>query len=273
MRSKMIVLAVGLGLTACGPKVASIEVKPNAISLTKKGEIAKVVATPKDAEGKAVEGVALSYTSTDPTVAAVDAATGAVTALKSGTTTIKAGFEKVNADVAVKVSIPATITLIPAELSLDGVGAKANIGAKVLDEKGRPVAGEVAWESAAPAIATVKNGAVTAMGVGTAQLTAMIGSVKATANVTVAPPPAVTAIEVSKKVELKVGAKPVKLAVTAKGEGGKAIANAVFTYTSENPKVATVDATGEVNAVAKGKTKLTIASGEKKATVDVTVKK
>jgi uncharacterized protein YjdB len=231
-------------------------------------------ATPKDADGKAVEGVAVAFSTSDVKVATVDAASGKVTAVDSGDAKISAGVEgKISVDVPVKVSIPASVSLAPAEVKLDGVGAKATVVAKVLDSKGREIpTAQVAWESGNPAVATVVGGEITAVGGGAAQVFAVAAGVRAPVAVTVAVPQ-VAAIDVEKKIpDIKVGATH-KLKVAAKDAQGKEIPGLTLTFTSADPKIATVDATGMVTAVAKGKTKVTVAAGEKNATVEIKVKK
>jgi len=54
------------------------------------GETAHVGATPVDAGGVAVQGVACVFTSSSPGVAAVDVSNGTVSALSPGVTTITA---------------------------------------------------------------------------------------------------------------------------------------------------------------------------------------
>lgn len=270
---KYVALVVGLGLTACGPKVASIDVQPSKVTLNQKGQVAKLTATPKDGEGKAVENIALTWTSSDPAVATVDAASGSVTAVKTGDAVIKIAFQdKVTQDVPVQVSLPASISVAPAEITLGGVGQSARISAKVLDENGRLVTEDVVWENSNPEVATISKGEVTAMGVGSAQLYATAAGVRAPVKVTVAAPE-VASIEVQSSLELKAkkGA-PIQLAAVGKDADGNAVSTALYVFESADSKIATVDAAGLVTPVAKGKTKVTVTSGPKSAVVDVVVK-
>lgn len=269
---KMLCVAVAAVLSACGPKVASIEISPNPVTLAKKGDVANLVATPKDAAGKPVENTQVTFAVADAAVASVDSLTGKVTALKTGTTEVTATFQKVSASVPVKVTIPASISLAPAAVELKGLGQAAPVTAKLLDEKGEEMKGEFTWESADTKIAEVKNGEITSVGAGETVVTVKAGGQSAQVKVVVALP-AAAAVEAEKALELKAGDAPVKVNAVAKDAEGKEIAGAPFTYAIDNAKVATVDAAGMVTPVGKGKAKLTIASGEQSATVEITVKK
>lgn len=193
MRKLMLVVA-GLALVGCGPKVSTIEIDPKTVTLTKAGEVAKITAVAKDEAGNPVEGIVLAFSTADEAVAKVDPATGAITAVKSGDVVVKAAFEdKVTAELPVVVSIPASIMVEPAELTLDAVGATAKVAAKVIDEKSRPVTVPVVWESGNAAIVTVKDGELTAVAPGLAQVFAVVGNVRAPVAVTVAEPVVETA--------------------------------------------------------------------------------
>lgn len=268
---KVLSLAAVFGLAACGPKVAKIDLDPATIDFAKKGETKTVVATPKDAEGKKVENVQLKWASSDPKVATVDA-TGKVTAVDSGEAKITATFETFTGTATVKASIPASISFSPAEVKLEGVGAKAAVQATVRDGKGVEMKLPVTWTSDDVKVATVANGEVTAVAAGTTKIQAAVGDLKAPVAVTVVVP-VVAAVEADKAVEIAKAGETVKLNAAAKDAEGKAIASAPLTFASADEKIATVDATGTVTGVAKGKTKVTVTSGDKSATVEVKVKK
>lgn len=273
MRSlQNLALAASIALSACGPKVATISVQPASTTLTKKGEVARLSAAAKDAEGKEVkEGVVLSFASSDPAVATVDS-TGAVTAVASGDAVISAAFQEKKGEAKVKVSIPASLSIAPADVKLTAVGAKASLAVKVLDSKGREVAADVAFASQNAAVVSVSKGELTARGPGEAEILASAGGVTGRVKVDVILP-APAAIEVEKAtLELKVGDEPIRIAAVAQDEAKQAIVGAVLTFTSNNEKVAKVDASGMLTAVGKGRAKITVAAGDKKAEVAVKAK-
>jgi uncharacterized protein YjdB len=118
----------------------------------------------------------------------------------------------------------------------------------------------------------VTGNTVTATGVGTTSVTATAGALKQAIAVTVKQPEvAALAIE-GAPADLKVG-QTATLNVTAKTADGKAIAGVTPTFTSSNPKLATVDGTGKVTAVKVGAVTITAKSGDKTADAKITIKK
>ncbi len=108
------------------------------------------------------------------------------------------------------------------------------------------IKGTVTWTSSNPKVATVSNGKVTAKKAGTAVITATVGSVKATCNVTVKKP----AIKVKKSVSVRKG-KKLKLKVKATPSGK-------ITYKSKNKKIATVTKKGSIKGIKKGSCTITV---------------
>ncbi len=83
--------------------------------------------------------------------------------------------------------VPAAVAVSPATLTFHALGDTARLTASVTDQNGQVMAdATVSWASSAPAVATVDaNGLVTAVGDGTAQVTATAGTASGTAAVTV----------------------------------------------------------------------------------------
>ncbi len=162
------------------------------------------------------------------------------------------------------------ISLNPSEMNLEEIGQTETIKASIepisaADEK-------VCWQSSNEKTASVdKNGKVTAMGNGTANITASTedGSLSAVCKVTVAVK--VTGVSLNKQ----------QLKLTSIGEVKKLSAavlpadayNQTITWNSSNKKAALVDQTGKVTAVADGTTEITAqaADGEQKAVCQVSV--
>ena len=121
---------------------------------------------------------------------------------------------------------------------------------------------DVTWESSEPTIASVnKNGVVKGLSGGKATITCTSVSnpkVKATCKVTVNAPIEVTSITLNKtELNLETGAKKQKL--TAKIQPTKATNKNVI-WSTNKPKVATVDAKGNVEVVGVGKAVITCKS-------------
>lgn len=118
-------------------------------------------------------------------------------------------------------------------------------------------------------VATVDvNGVVTVKTAGKANIRITLASgVSDEVKITVQQA-ATTKLKVSSTVKLSAGQKK-KLAVTVTPK----YATDVVTYTSANKKIATVSSDGTITAKKAGKTKITVKSGKKKATITVTVTK
>ncbi len=265
-----------LALAACGPSVKSLTVDPPRATLEAKGAVVVFRATPKDEKGRPITDGQLkpAWTSSAPLVASVDEA-GKVTALKSGEATITAAIGDVKGSAKVGVSIPATVTLVPATVELKGAGQTARLEAKVADDSGRalPAPKSVTWTSSDPSIVKVAEGQITAVGAGSATVSASVGSVRGQAEVTVKVPDfAKLAVKPARVALGKAGASA-RLTATAHDKKGKPVAGVPVSWKSANEGVARIGADGTVVAVKKGKAKVTASAGGKSATVEVTVKK
>ncbi|MDE2047192.1 MAG: Ig-like domain-containing protein [Betaproteobacteria bacterium] len=173
------VVSNAVSVTVSAPIVALALSPPNA-SVTV-GGTAQFTATAKDGGGNAVTGLSTVWASSNPSVASIDAA-GKLTGLAVGSTNVTAAAGGVtSAPVPVTVNAVVTIasvTVSPTSLSLS-VGANAALSAVVKDTGGNTVASApVTWQSSNTAVATVDStGRVTAVAVGSAQVTAMSGSI------------------------------------------------------------------------------------------------
>lgn len=129
------------------------------------------------------------WSSSATSVASVSS--GLVTAVAPGTAIITANVEGVSSSTTVSVTaIPvARIELSRDSLALE-VGAVQSVGAVPMAANGSVLPGRViTWSSSAPAIATVNDGLVTALGAGTTTITAASEGIEARVRVTVAWPP------------------------------------------------------------------------------------
>lgn len=135
----------------------------------------------------------------------------------------------------------------------------------------------ITWSSSDSAVATVDaTGKVTAVGVGTATITATYGDTTDTCAITVSDAVnPITAIDVTTdKTEIKVGnTAQLSVAYTAEKADKDITDDKTVTYKSSDDKVATVDATGKVTAVAPGKVTITasVVDGTITDTVEITV--
>ncbi len=175
--------------------VATVSVSPNGGEL-EVGERLQLAAELKDARGGAIRDRTPSWVSSDPAVATVSP-TGQVTAVGSGNTTITAASDDKRTAVRVVVArVPVgslVLTSLPASLP---VGEAFQLAVTVRDSRGAPLSDRpVAWSSSNTQVATVTStGRVTAIGAGTARITATSEGKSLTANLAVTRP-AIAAVD------------------------------------------------------------------------------
>jgi len=185
-------------VVACEAKVTTVDVQPATASLTEESGPTAFTATPKDASGKAVAKKAVTWESSDPKVATVDA-NGQVAAVGSGTAQITAKSDTVSGAATVNVQLITQAKLAP--IGPLEVGAPpAQLALTYANERGEPATRE-GWTPTYmvrdPAIATVDaTGMVTAVAAGETVLTAKVGNLSAetTLSVTAPPPPPAEAV-------------------------------------------------------------------------------
>ncbi|MGA2382390.1 MAG: Ig-like domain-containing protein [Gemmatimonadales bacterium] len=164
------------------------------------------------------------------------------------------------------------IAVNPGTATLASLRQTAQFSAVAHDQKGRPMADKVfSWRSSNPAVATVSNtGLVTAVGDGSATISAMSEGVTGSANVMVSRTAAGVAVAPTSVSLTALGATQ-QLAATARDAGNSPLTGVTYTWTSSNPAVATVSPAGLVTAVGNGTATITGASSGKTATATVTV--
>jgi len=172
------------------PSPSEVVVVPSAATLNEIGATARFMATVLDEDGVEIEGAAVVWTTSDADVAIVDEE-GLVEAVGEGTATITATSGEVFGTAEVTVDLaapsPAEVVIAPEAVTLAEIGATAELAATVLDADGVEIEGAVVvWTTSDADVAVVdQEGVVTAVGEGLATITAAIGEVSGTAEVTV----------------------------------------------------------------------------------------
>ena len=162
-------------------------------------------------------------------------------------------------------AVPATgVTLSETALSLRPT-EKATLAATVAPEN---TTDTLVWTSSNDAVATVKDGVITAKSEGTATITAACGSAKAECVVTVLSPIPATGVTLDKTALKLYEGDAAKLTAMVKPED---TTDKTIVWTSSDKTIATVK-DGAVTAVKAGTATITAACGEAKATCAVTVK-
>ncbi|HYL54097.1 MAG TPA: Ig-like domain-containing protein, partial [Gemmatimonadales bacterium] len=170
--------------------VASVTVTPSSANVAITGTV-QLTATPKDANGNPLTGRAISWSSSDNTIATVSS-TGLVTGVAAGTVTITATSEGKSgtASVTVAGAPVATVTVTPASASVQA-GQTVQLTATLKDANGNVLTGRVVtWSSSSNTAASVNaTGLVTANAAGSATITATSEGKTGTSAITVTPVP------------------------------------------------------------------------------------
>jgi uncharacterized protein YjdB len=165
----------------------------------------------------------------------------------------------------------AAVELVPSAPALS-VGDVAELTLVARDGDGNPVeAGEVVWSSRDPGVALVSSaGVVTAMGPGTAEITAAAAGRTAVARLTVTegavepePPPAraeVASVTVTPTSGALLVGETLRFQVTLRDARGSTLPNRAVTWASSDPGVVRVSGDGVVSAVGPGAASVTATS-------------
>ena len=161
-------------------------------------------------------------------------------------------------------------------LSQDAINVTLN-GTRFLSYINKPDGELVEWESSDPTVATVENGTVSGLAIGTTTITATTsGGQIATCEVAVV----YNMISIGansnnssvSSVSLVFGEHPTEtLIATVEDDDYVEVENAVVTWESSNPSVATVDNNGKVTAVSVGTTTITAEAVGVSDTCEITV--
>lgn len=257
------------GQPATPPRVASIAVTPDAVTLDALEATAQLQATARDAGGNSMNAV-FNWTSADTTVASVTSS-GLVTAQGNGMTTVTVASGSVTQAVSVSVQQRlARLALSPDAVLLEALGANSQLEVTPQDANGHRMSADVRWTSSDPSIVTVDgDGLVTAKGHGTATVTATSGTYSATVTVNVSLYPAIILIPSSSVLDA-LGAT-VQLNAQVLDANGEEVSEAVH-WDSADPLIATVDARGRVTARGNGVADITARVDSRSASATVTVR-
>jgi len=239
----------------------------------------QLTAVLKDVANTTLSGRVVTWTSSAPALATVDA-NGLVTAVSAGgPVTITATSEGKGGTSSVTVALDPvnTVTVTPPTATLVlGVTPTQQLSAELKDINDVPLTDRtVTWVSDDPAVATVDaNGLVTAVGAGgPATITATSEGKSGTSSITVTVAPVNTVTLTPPTATLVLGVTPTQqLTTVLKDVADNVLSGRLVTWSSNNTGVATVDANGLVTAVRDGgPVTITATSEAKTATSSITV--
>lgn len=253
--------------------IAAVSVTPSRISL-EVGETVKLAAEARDARGNVLGQRPLAWSS-DRTGVATVSSDGTITGVANGnaTITVESGGKRGTAAVTVvtnRVDV-AAISIDPASGQLS-VGERLQLDAQLKDARGGPIRDRTpSWTSSNPEVATVSpNGSVTAVGPGSATITASSDNQRATARIDVAAAPVGTIVLTTPPSTLQIG-ETFQLGGTVRDARGGLLLDRTVSWSSSNARVATVSLSGLVTAVAQGSARITGTVEGKSASVNITV--
>ncbi|MGD2067986.1 MAG: Ig-like domain-containing protein [Gemmatimonadota bacterium] len=261
-------------ITVVAPSVASVEVSPANPSITQGGQVT-LSARLEDAGGSELNGRDVVWSSATPSVATVSQS-GVVTGVGVGSTTITATSEGVSGGTTVTVAeVPvATVTVSPSSVSIVE-DEQTTLTAEARDAQGGVLTGRaVTWSTSSPDVATVADGVVTGVGIGTATIRATSEGKVGSSTVTVTSSGSLhVGIDdvqfgfIGQAVQLS----PVRLDGDGKVVAPAAVESADVQFSSNLPGVVSVSADGLMTAVSAGNALITVTSGAHTETVTVTV--
>ncbi len=249
---------------------SAVEVTPLHGEIIQGGTI-RLVARVTDTGGHEVPGRSVSWRSATPSVAAVDSI-GLVTGIAPGEAEITATAGDLAGSTTVTVigPMPTAVIVMPDTVALAALEDTVRLSADVRDQIGRTMEDEaVAWSSSDPEVVGVDStGLVTAVGNGTATVTATAREASGSAMVLVAQQAAAVTVEPS-GATIAPG-DTLQLVATAFDAGGAEVM-VEFAWSTSDLAVAAVNGRGLVTAAANGNVTITASAGEVTGRAEITV--
>lgn len=265
--------ALAVSLAGCGVSVTGVSLNlPDSMekgaTFTATPEYTFDGATPESADlAKKLDALDMSYTSSDSAVLVVDE-DGNMVAVSAGTAEVALSSKdgKITASKTIEVVVTPTNITTTGTLTLTA-GEAATLETAVAPADATHVV--ISYTSSDNSVATVSDaGEVKAVGVGEADITAVVENTELSAVCKITVLPKIESVDLNyTELSLKVGGTA-QLTYTVQPED--AVVESA-TYTSSDESVATVDEEGTVTAVADGTTTITVDVDGVTAECEVTV--
>ncbi|HMA29726.1 MAG TPA: Ig-like domain-containing protein [Thermoanaerobaculia bacterium] len=269
---KVLVLSLAvLAATACRPKPSSLRITPTKVTLYGPGRSQSLKYEIVDRKGNTMPGLVAVWVADKPSVATVDA-NGLVRSVTPGRATMTATFQNLSSSAVVDVMDVSSLVVSPSRMTLVGpAGTKMALVAEIKDGKGNPSPLKPKWTSGDPKIATVDaDGVVTAGAEGRTTIIASLGiDVSSACDVKVLHRAIGTFELTPVTLILKVG-ETQRITATIRDSAGVLIEDAALSWTSSDPKTATVS-NGAVRGVARGTARVSVATSTQTLGADVLV--
>jgi uncharacterized protein YjdB len=283
------VTGLALGVIACSSldgtsvvivqktPVASVSLVLPAPSLVA-GQKAKASATPRDASGAPLSDRPITWQSSSSAVASVTDS-GMISAVARGSATISATSEGVSAQASISVvdAAPAPVASVSVALGASSLnpGQTTQATATTRDTSNNVLTGRaIAWSSSNTGIATVSSsGLVTAIAIGSAQITATSEgqSGSSTLTVTSSPPVPVASVTVALAASSRNPGQTTQATATTRDANNNVLTGRSISWSTSNSSVATVSGSGLVTAVAAGTAQIAATSEGQTGSATLTV--
>lgn len=257
--------------TACGQKPAEVRVTPAKIQLFGKDRRASVKADVVDKKGNPVPDQAVTWESSNPKVATVEAS-GVLKSIGPGRAQIVAKKGLLSGSATVDVADVSTLAMVPPRLTLVGpAGTTFLLLADLRDSKGQPSSLKPKWSTSDPKIVQVtESGLVASAAEGKASVTASLGGdLSAGCEIRVLFRE-IGSFEISPLTLILKTGDTQRINPLVRDTGGTVIEDPALAWTSSDPKVASV-VNGVVKAEAPGTATVTVAAGARSLRATVLV--
>src|SRR5438445_163513 len=270
--------SASLSVTAVPPvPVASVNVAL-AASSRNPGQTTQATATTRDANNNVLTGRSITWSSSNTGVATVSPS-GLVSALAVGTAQISATSEGQTGSATLTVVAPLPLPVASVSVTLGSrslnQGLRTQATATTRDANNNILTGRaIVWGSSNQLVATVStSGLVTAVAVGTAQITATSESQSGSASlsVTAVPPVPVASVSVALAASSRNPGQTTQATATTRDANNNVLTGRSITWSSSNTGVATVSPSGLVSALAVGTAQISATSEGQTGSATLTV--
>ena len=236
------------------------------------GTTLQLAAEAQDANGHAVDGAGFAWASSDTTVAVVDGA-GLVRGIELGEVEVSATSSGATgrANLEVVEPAPTWVAVSPDTAVFAALGDTLRPVAEVQDQAGRPMPDEtVMWTVSDSLVVTVDaEGLVTAVANGAATITA--ASEEVSGKMAVEVMQVARSLTVTPSADTLLLGDSLRLSAEARDANGHPVAGAPLEWSSGDPLVVTVDASGVLRGVGEGTAEITAAIGDVRDAARVSV--
>jgi len=246
--------------------ISSIQISPNSAAIAA-GAHQQFSATAQMSDGSTgdVTG-SVQWASSDASVATIDTA-GRATANTSGVAVITATSGSVNASAILTISSAAanlsSIVITPANPTVPvNTAQQLTATGNYSDGSSADITGLVTWSSNSNSIAVVStSGLLTGMAAGTIGISATLGTLSGTTQVTVSAPTVASIAVTPVGLTLGIGINQQYVATATYSDGSSADLTNGVTWSSSDTTMATIDSSGLATTVAAGQVTITATAG------------